>query len=716
MKKTLYKILGFVVLFLIVIGAYAGYKYFNSQDTETEEAAGLMGISTLPVVYTKVQEYEVNEIHGYTMEMDINYMRDVMTVLGEGKTIDIIVDGCKDEVKAMSFEILTLDGEILQQYKFTSWSVEGEQTIASGLCSDQILEGEEYILVIKISTPDYSDINYYSVLKYLPQARVKDQIAFIKDFSNKTFNYEEAKELIPYMEPSGDNLNDNLGNINITSSFKQLTWADLDIKKTGDTVVKVIEVNTNAGCYQLSYQAEAANEYDVLEYYNVTEYYRVCYNKERIYLISYNRTMDQIYDTATGNVSTKRMNLGVDSDLSVEYQASGSTKYISFVKERQLWLMDMNQNQITLAFSFFESREDSSQGRYDNHNIKIINTEDNGDMDFIVYGYMNRGKHEGKSGVTLYRYIKEENIVKESIFIPSNKPYEVLKEVVGKLCYITADNTMYIYLDNSIYTVNLEAKDYVQIIANLEENNYTISTNGYNLAWIDSLSGANDIRIKNLETGEDKVIKGEEGKVLVPMGFMEEDFAYGIMKEKNILNDEHDDQIMLISSIKIISSDMEELKSYSKKGKFIVNVTVNDAMISFDLAVKTKENGKIGYEADGKDQILNNTEQLNAAVSLDKIVTAKKQTELVINYANHIISAESTKVVKPKEINTDSANALDIKLLENSDANYYVYGTGHLLGIYQVQEKAVEAAQKAKGIVVNSTNKKLWEYTEKFVN
>ena len=34
-----------------------------------------------------------------------------------------------------------------------------------------------------------------------------------------------------------------------------------------------------------------------------------------------------------------------------------------------------------------------------NHDIKLLGIEENGDVDFMVYGYMSRGNHEGYSGV-----------------------------------------------------------------------------------------------------------------------------------------------------------------------------------------------------------------------------------------------------------------------------------------------------------------------------
>ena len=57
---------------------------------------------------------------------------------------------------------------------------------------------------------------------------------------------------------------------------------------------------------------------------------------------------------------------------------------------------------IVKIFSFRgEEQEDFRYVRQE-HDIKIIRMADNGDVDFVLYGYMNRGIREGYSGVGVY--------------------------------------------------------------------------------------------------------------------------------------------------------------------------------------------------------------------------------------------------------------------------------------------------------------------------
>lgn len=718
MRKPILKITAFIILFVVVIGGYGVYRYFkNAKDAPGSEMYDiLMGKPTLPIIYTKTGKNTVNETHGYTMDMDTRYMRDSVTVLTTGKTLEMEIVPYEAAIVEIAMEITDLEGNVVEEYTFQGWSANEDGIDLIHPCSEDVVQGEEYILNIKIATENQEIINYYSILKYIPESRVDEQIEFIKDYSDKSFDYEKAMDLIPYIEPSSDNPNNNLGHVTITSSFRQLTWAGLGMERTSDPVVKITDISTHAGCYQLSYEAQAENEYGVMEKYHVVEFYRVCYNRNQLYLISYDRTMDQIYDTETGNPSTKRMNLGVDSDLAVEYKASNSTKYIGFVKERQLFLMDTNKNEMTNIFSFYNETNNGIRDRYDQHDIQIVSIDDDGNAEFVVYGYMNRGEHEGKAGVTLYRYIKKENIVQEVIYISSNKSFQLLKEIMGKLCYVTEDGTMYIYMDSSIYSIDIEGKEYVEVVSQLGPDNFAISTKGDKVAWVEEVDGVSNIRIKNFMTGQDQIIKGNGKSLLVPLGFMSGDFVYGTAKSKNILQNEYGDTNTLISSIKIVDEDLNLLKTYNKKGKLIVNVQVQDAIIKFETAVKAAQNKKTIYKVEGNDQILNNEEQQEDAVTLRTIVTDKKQTELIINYANHVISSEPVKLIYPVKINTNSQNALEIKTSEIKDENFYVYGQGKLVMICVSVEKSVALAKEMKGFVVDSENNKVWDYVEKFRN
>ena len=68
------------------------------------------------------------------------------------------------------------------------------------------------------------------------------------------------------------------------------------------------------------------------EYYNVEEYYRVRYTNTRMYLLNFERTMEEIFRGENDSISGNSILLGIRSK-DVEYQTNESGKVVTFVQE-----------------------------------------------------------------------------------------------------------------------------------------------------------------------------------------------------------------------------------------------------------------------------------------------------------------------------------------------------------------------------------------------
>ena len=47
------------------------------------------------------------------------------------------------------------------------------------------------------------------------------------------------------------------------------------------------------------------------------------------------------------------------------------------------------------------------------HGIQVMDMDDDGNISFIVYGYMNRGEHEGENGISVYRFSADDRAIEE---------------------------------------------------------------------------------------------------------------------------------------------------------------------------------------------------------------------------------------------------------------------------------------------------------------
>ena len=127
---------------------------------------------------------------------------------------------------------------------------------------------------------------------------VTEQIKFAKDFSDKTFDSNNSKELAFLREPDLSLPNDNLGKITIQSSYNMLIWSTLDPQKVGKTSVSAkefcIKDTGEAGTYTMTYQMKSINAEKVEEYYNVAETMTVWTYAGKQYVLAYDREVNQM--------------------------------------------------------------------------------------------------------------------------------------------------------------------------------------------------------------------------------------------------------------------------------------------------------------------------------------------------------------------------------------------------------------------------------------
>ena len=165
-----------------------------------------------------------------------------------------------------------------------------------------------------------------------------------------------------------------------------------------------------------------------------------------------------------------------------------------FVADKAVWFIDTQSKVLQKVFSFETSPLDIRQNN-DQHAIKLLKITDEGDFQFIVYGYMNRGMHEGQAGIGLYTYSADKNEVREDVFIPSYLPFQMLKNSIGNLCYLNNSGILYIMLDEFVYALDSHANKATLFVSGLNENNFKSSAAGRMLAWQDGGESNTAVRI-----------------------------------------------------------------------------------------------------------------------------------------------------------------------------------------------------------------------------
>lgn len=701
MNKHFFKLIISFFVFVSVIGIYM-FSIYKNKTKEDDE----LNTSSLPVVSMIFEDTKINTLCGYTMDMEGEYMRETITPTSEDNEVVLLIDRYDNNIVNISYELRSIDTtRLIENATVDNFEIEGENIKISLKLSNMIESDNEYLLNIILVTESHEKINYYTRIIKESTPTVKKYIDYVKAFSRSTFNRDEFAEYKPSVEKIGYNDDTNFGIINNDSDTKSFTWGDLKPYYVNEPAVQVKEILGDISCIELKYLLCAENNFGTKQYYNVTEYFRVRQGASMMYVYVYERKMEQIFECNTQSVTDTRINLGIDSDLNVKISESPTGAYLSFVKERNLWCLDVNENRMVQIYSLDSGVGNDVRDKFDNSDIEIISTGKDGDVLFLVYGYMNRGAHEGRVGVGLYKYSMKENKVEELVFVPSEKSYYVLRENIGKFAYITSDNLLYLMLEDSIYTITFDSNEYVQIVSGLKEGNFIISEDNQVVAWHEngSLYNAESIRVLDIENNEDYVIEADEGEYVKVLGFVEHDLVYGTAKQSDIVEKENSETIFPMYKINVIVNDEKKTENYMYEGIYVTSVEIKDNIISLK---RVKKEGSGEYVAVEDDQYINKVAEKTALSEKQIIATDLKKKELVINKAYTSTSDNELTVIIPDEIVYTKTNNLTVgKSEEFVDENYYVYAYGRLYLCTGSVSNAIAAAQEHYGVVVNGNGK-----------
>ena len=293
MKKTIIKIAVCVVVFIasaFIIGSIMNQGH-NNMTME-------MAPATLPVITMESGGVACNELHGNTVEMDVAYQKDTVTILGADRQADFTVDTYGREVTGISMEVRSIDGSrLIENGEVTGWKTEGKSVSVTLALKDLIDTNTQYSLTLILELEEEQKVYYYTTILWNDDLHIAEILEFATDFHGKLYDKEAAKELTKYLEPNSK-LTDNgtFHKVNIHSSFQQITWGSLEPVQENAASIRLVQVNGNVASLLMDFTVSTGEGKNKISY-SVEEYYRVRYASERMYLLDYERTMTQIPDT-----------------------------------------------------------------------------------------------------------------------------------------------------------------------------------------------------------------------------------------------------------------------------------------------------------------------------------------------------------------------------------------------------------------------------------
>lgn len=683
------------ILTAVFIVAVFVFSYLTNRDNNNMTAD--IGNASLPSVVFFCGDYEVNHLNPYVEKMDVSTMRDTITPVENGK-LDMYINAYENKIKSVKYEVYTLDGE--EKLAEDTQETDGEGNVT--LHIDEELLTDEKLLLVTLDTAD-KETYYYTRIRSGENLFADHCLNYIGDFHENALGKVEDAGIEQSLKPSEDE-SYSYQEVTINSDYDYVVWGDLEPVVVGSERWQIVEANPAYISVLLEYEVRCKGEENEEDTYTVEEFFRVGMEYGVARLQDYHRTMDQIFNGSRQVLSENGIILGIAGE-DVPYLVGNNGMQTAFVQAGELWNYDQDKDELSLLFSFRDSEDKDIRNMVDQHEIHLISMDKSGNVSFVVYGYMNRGSHEGEVGAAVYCYNKEKNSIDEKIFIPSNKSGAAAEEELSKLLYYSSGRDMlYALVNGTLYEIDMEKESETILAENLTEGQCVTSLCGSLAAYQTggALGEAATVLVKNLESGEEYKVTAGEGESVQPLGFVNEDFVCGFVKTSDIGTTMSGAEVLPMYKVEIRGSDNKVARTYESDEEFVLSAEFAEGMVTLNRAKKSGG----AFEAVTADQITSNEEKKESNISLSSYVTDLKGTQRMLTFEDGI-SDTKAKVLKPKQV----LNEKDLPLLSDTskaEQKFYAYGYGGLQGICKDAAEAVDLAKSVGGVATSSGQEIIW--------
>ncbi|MGN1206443.1 MAG: hypothetical protein ACI4SQ_05590 [Eubacterium sp.] len=722
MVKYIYKV---VILMVVFCGALFFFgSRLQSDSYETGEVVEA-GSETFPFLTVKSQGIRMNRLYGYSGVLDANIVRESITPLASDKSICIIIGGTDTKIVKMQYEVS--DKDTLEVYEKKELNAISQDTEEVNLNFEYGFKtSTEYVLAITATTESGRKIHYYTRLKYyMDNSYLQEKLAFAMKFHEDTFSKSKAEELSRFLEPDGTAANDTLAEVNIKSDSDLVTWSKISPKKISEPVPIVKEYNMETACFQLNYYIKGKTATGK-ETYRVNEFYRIRYASGNSYLLNYERTMETVFDAGLTSVQKNQIKIGITNDISMDLMNNDNTKQLFFAREGNLYCYDMDKknNVITKLFSSYSEKAPYEYRENAMPQMRLLKTDEEGNLFFAVAGYVPRGRYEGKVAIILYKYAAQEKEIQELVYLPIDTTEQQLNKDFNNYGYVSGKNVYYFTVAGTVYGYNMESHRLTKLAENVTNSSFQIipgiskneagKTVEYDcFAWSDDLNKGygEALTVLNLETEEKTILKPENDACYIRLlGVINDKVIYGYVNKSDVVSQSVDEEMAPCYKIVIADEKGVPVKSYQQKNVYVKEVSVKGNVMTLS---RVKKQGKKVFRKISEDSILNQTEYKTSAYQLQSRVTDAAQTEWYIGFPSNFTIDEVPKYKIAEEQIVTSARA--VHLDEIQVPQYYVYALGKITEAYEKPVLAIQKADEQMGVVVSRTHHVVWERSGSFL-
>ncbi len=700
--KYFFKSIYFISLFI------AALFFFGSRMTETMsdkqvELTDPEGCK-LPIVSLKSGDVTVNKLYGYSAELDALAVRDNFVSLDKDNAINIIINERGTDVRKLLYNVYdsftgknVADGQI-SAFNYTSG---GKDTRLKLNC--EIVPTREYVTELVLINSESRRIYYYFRFKQYDEDYFQKKVNYIMNFSSAC-RQKNLGFVIPYLDSTYRGEGTTYSHVDIYDSHYMVCWGDLEPKLVSDINFTVTELYKYLMVARLNYTVSMETDSGT-ETYLVTEKFRVNIGSDHIFLLNYERDLEAVFDPSLASIALDQLKLGISSSKNVDIFSTSDNSMMCFVRNHTLYYYNVAENTIINVFSMDKGSLFPSDV-YDQHDIKILRMDENGDTAFMVSGYFNNGEYEGKTGILLYEYYRSENRIKELIYIPISETYQHLSAEMGGFAYLNTSDIFYFTAYETLYSYNLSTGNLMTLSDAPIVSSVFCRDEAY-YAWQED---ANPTEILLLFPERDfiKHVKDKDHDVILLFDSIGNNMVCGLGYMSDLSYYSDGTVYYPVTDLCIMNKDETMLKKYASKDFFIIDADATDTSIRLFRSVR---NGNNDYTPADDDYIMIYNEPDVESFSVDIRVTKKMMDEYYISlpYGYYLNSLPQTANARITVIGASTTVRLDV--LEVDTEQYEVYSYGDILGIRNNLTEAIKLADSIENIGVVTDNKgfPIWE-------
>ncbi|HCW23039.1 MAG TPA: hypothetical protein DGX96_05090, partial [Lachnospiraceae bacterium] len=338
MKNLIFRILYPVLVFIAAVFVLEAVSFHEGGSTTTAMAA-----PTLPVVSMETEDGVLfNRMTGYTSARSLSTFRPDYTPLSTDRSGSFVVDPKGQTITGITIEVRDSSGEdLIENTDLSDYTTADDGTItASFTLKDLISPDTPYLLVILLDTEDQQDIRYYTRVSYSEDETIaKDSnlllyesaLDFVTKFHTYAVDGSNEAWITTYIEPDAAKDNSDLSFVDITSSYTAVSYGSMNVTQVTAPVFGIRGCTSDTYVLYGTYTLSAPDSNNITCYFDCTETFRIREGFDGFHLISYSRSMEEVFDPQNADYQASSVPLGIADD-NMQVEASEDSSCLAFVQ------------------------------------------------------------------------------------------------------------------------------------------------------------------------------------------------------------------------------------------------------------------------------------------------------------------------------------------------------------------------------------------------